>query len=303
MAKRKTSKEILSELAAEDDGLPTRSIGVWTLQKLAILQLYLPAFSRACQPRGGCYVDGMAGPGIGRVKEAAPDAFYAWGSPLVALRTKPPLDRVVLMDDGQRNVDALRKRSTEYSSKTVVRKGDVNTDLVDLVRTEIGPAAPCFCFLDPEGPELRWETVEGLAHLPRSKRKLELMILFPLDMALLRLLPTDKPMREEDQEVVSLMFGNSAWWDVYQARLAGEIEPSAARNQYLELYRKDLKALGYQEVISRRVTAWRGQGNVPQELYHLFFATDHPVGKTIMRDVFDRPLNTNLIVSQQPELL
>ena len=109
-------------------------------------------------------------------------------------------------------------------------------------------------------------------------------------------------MRKEDQEVVSLMFGNSAWWDVFQARLDGEIDPSAARDEYLELYRKDLKALGYAQVISRRVTAWRGQGNVPQELYHLFFATDHPVGETIMRDVFDRELELDLPVSQQPRL-
>ena len=299
--RRKTSSQILAEMEAEKDALPVRSIGVWTLQKLAILHLYLPAFSSACRGRG-YYVDGMAGPGIGRVKEAKPGPLYVWGSPLLALRATPRLQRVILMDDKERNANALRERCRTFGGRATVRKGDVNDDLVPLVRAEVPPLAPCFCFLDPEGTELRWTTIEGLAHLPRPKRKPELMILFPLDMALVRLLPVSRPIRDEDRKAVAKMFANSTWWDIYQARLNGEIDPSAAKASYLDQYRKDLKSLGYQQVISRPVTAPRPAGARSREMYHLFFATDHVVGDEIMQAVFDRPLSLNVPVSQQPPL-
>ena len=89
--KPKTYKQILAELQAGDDGLPMRAIGPWTLQKLAILLLYLPAFASACKKaRGGTYVDGMAGAGIDRLKDA-PEPYFVWGSPLLALRARPPI--------------------------------------------------------------------------------------------------------------------------------------------------------------------------------------------------------------------
>lgn len=301
---RKPSEEILSELQAADDGLATRSIGSWTLQKLAILHLYLPKFADACRSArgGGCYVDGMAGPGIDRVKDAQPHPYFVWGSPLLALQTRPPIQRCVFMDLSKRNVKALEERTESFGGRTLVKRGDVNKDLVPLVRAEIPRGAPCFCFLDPEGPELKWGTVKGLARLPRQNRKIELMILFPLDMALLRLMPVTKSISEKDKDAVSEMFATQDWWDIYQARLSGEIEPAMARAGYLELYRKDLKALGYAHVISRPVVLRRGAGMRHQDVYHLFFASDHDAGERIMRHIFQRPLELDLPVSQQPTL-
>ena len=239
--------------------------------------------------------------GIDRLKDA-PEPYFVWGSPLLALRARPPIQRCIFMDMNKRNVEALEQRCRSFERTILVRRGDVNKDLVPLVGAEISRRAPCFCFLDPFGPELKWTTVKGLARLPRQKRKVELMILFPLDMALLRLLPVSKQMPEEDRNAVSQMFATSEWWDIYQARLKGEIEPWMARASYLELYRRDLKGLGYEHVISRPVVARRGPGMRSQNLYHLFFATDHPDGEKIMRQIFNKPLPLDGPVSQQPPL-
>lgn len=293
----------MQELSADSDSLPVRSIKVHTLQKLEVLLLYLPAFAKACKDaRGGTYVDGMAGAGVDRLENAKPKPLLVWGSPLLALRTRPPIQQFIFMDMNKRNVAALEERSNVFGRRALVRQGDVNVDLAPLVRSEISRSAPCFCFLDPFGPQLKWQTVRNLARLPRARRKVELMILFPLDMALLRLLPVSQPLATKEESRVSEMFATSEWWQTYQARLRGEIEPWTARASYLELYRRDLKALGYKHVISRGVEAWRGAGVQRQPMYHLFFATDDDTGDKIMRDIFKRLVPLDEPVSQQPSL-
>ena len=51
--RRKSSQKILEELEADYDGQPVRDIGVWTLEKLAILRLYFDAFTAASGKAGG----------------------------------------------------------------------------------------------------------------------------------------------------------------------------------------------------------------------------------------------------------
>ena len=51
--KRKSSQEILAELGAESDGLKMRAIKVWSLEKLAIVHLYLNAFTQASRKAAG----------------------------------------------------------------------------------------------------------------------------------------------------------------------------------------------------------------------------------------------------------
>lgn len=287
--RQKSGREILAQLEAPDDGHYERRVGFWTFLKLAILHQYLPGFSNACQiAGGGVYVDGMAGPGIGKVKAAQQPPFRVWGSPMIALRTLPQLRKVILMDLDPLNVEALDVRCKQFDGRALVRGGDVNRDLLPVLRKEVEPWAPCFCFLDPQGPELKWSTVRGIASLPRTKRKPELMILFPLDMAVLRLMPVKKKIRDEDRQTLSEMFATDDWWNFYQARVSGTIDGAEARAAYLDLYQRDLEDLGYKQVIYKPVVADRGPGGWRKVLYHLFFATDHDVGDDIMRYVFDR---------------
>lgn len=48
--------------------------------------------------------------------------------------------------------------------------------------------APAFAFLDPEGSELHWSTVEAIADhkCGHAKTKIEQLILFPVDMGFVR---------------------------------------------------------------------------------------------------------------------
>ena len=306
MARRraKTSQEILDQLQAEDDGLPTRPIGVWTLEKLAILLLYFEGFTRACgKAGGGYYLDGLAGPGICRIRGARAQPNYVWGSPLIALRTEPPFQRCISLDIRERNTAALSSRASSYGSRAVVHSGDVNQLLADVVRSEVPGDAPCFCLLDPEGTELRWSTVEAVALTPSRRRKPELLVLFPMEMGFIRLLTISAVIRSVWKARVDRMFPDGSWWDVYQSRINGELMRSQAKVRYIEIYRRGLEALGYRHVSSHPITAPTVPGGQRRELYHLVFASDSDAGKKIMDYVFQRPYYLDFPVDLQPPLL
>jgi three-Cys-motif partner protein len=288
-SRRKTSQQILAELEAEDDGLLTRPIGIWSLEKLATLLLYFRAFTTACgKASGGYYVDGMAGPGICRLRGARPHPYLACGSPLIALRTQPEFQQCTFLEIDRRKVEALRARTAAYGGRAAVYQGDVNLDLERLLRDQVPPRAPCFCFLDPQGIELSFGTISAVACTPGRRLKPELLLLFPLRMAILRLLTLSGPVGFETKERLNRAFGGEEWARIYEARRNGHIDAAAAEMRYLDLYCDKVRALGYGWVQSKAIVAPRAPGMRRQEMYHLIFATDHRAGQGIMQDAFQR---------------
>lgn len=302
-SRRKTSQQILAELKAEDDGLVTRPIGIWSLEKLATLLLYFRAFTTACgKAGGGYYVDGMAGPGICRLRGAWPDPYLAWGSPLLALRSRPEFQQCSFLEIDQRKVEALRARAAAYGGRAAVQQGDVNLDVRRLLEDQVPPRAPCFCFLDPQGIELCFETISAIASTPRRRLKPELLVVFPLRMALLRLLTLSRPIGSKTEARLNGAFGGHEWFKIYEARRNGDITRTHAKMEYLNLYCDKVRSLGYRWVRSKAIVAPRAPGTRRQEMYHLIFATDHPAGEDIMRDVFQRHYVLDFPVSRQPPL-
>ena len=148
--------------------------------------------------------------------------------------------------------------------------------------------APCFCLLDPEGTELRWVTIQKVARVSGRRRKPELLILFPLQMGILRLMTVVSPMSRHHRRLVSSTFGSSSWSEIYEARLQGRLAPAEAKAQYVALYCANLRALGYRSAEPRVISAPARPGSARQERYYLVFATDHPDGERIMSGVFKR---------------
>ncbi len=297
--KRKTSAELVKELEAPDDGGVSKPVGVWSLEKLATLMLYFRAFTRACG--GGYYFDGFSGPGVCRVRNPATFPYLAWGSPMLALQTDPPFEKCIFVDLDERNVAALRRRITGHDN-ALLHAGDVNEVAASLIRTAVPSSAPVFCLLDQQGGELLWSTVEQIAAVPGRRRRPELLILFPLRMALLRLLSVQKPLLEKFSERWDLVFGHHDWFPIYRARLAGDITPVEAHRGYVDLYTAGLRGLGYAFVTSKVISAPRMVGRPRQEMYHLVFATDSDVGNKIMSHVFKRPYALDFVVSGRPRL-
>ncbi|MBN1530690.1 MAG: three-Cys-motif partner protein TcmP [Thermoleophilaceae bacterium] len=258
------------------DGFRARNADTWTEEKLMILHAYANGFAQACKSAGGWYgLDLFSGTGMNysttRLEEMP-------GSPLILLEAGAPKATKVLCSEGsRRNHAALSARCEPYGARAVIYpRGDAN-ELVPQMLADVPVRAPAFAFLDPEGSELHWSTVEAIAaHKRAQPRKVEQLILFPTDTGFVRLI-ADHP------EKVDRMFGHGRWREIAAARLAERITADEARGDYVRLYGDGLRELGYATVLDKQMQKQSGS-----PLYFLIFATDHPAGRRIMDSCFDK---------------
>ncbi|MGH2878622.1 MAG: three-Cys-motif partner protein TcmP [Solirubrobacteraceae bacterium] len=258
------------------DGYPARDAASWTEEKLMILDAYLNAFARACRTAGGWYaLDLFAGTGLNwstiRDREIN-------GSALIALEAQAPeAIKVVVAENHAGAFEALVHRTERYGNRVERFNNDANK-IVETMLGVIPRRAPAFAFLDPEGSELEWPTIEAIAAHKRehSPYKIEQLILFPTDMGFVRLAP-DHP------ELVTRIYGHDGWRAIYARRESGKISAEEARGEYVRMYAEGFTRLGYETVLDRQIKKSNGQ-----PMYFLIFATDNDAGERIMDWVFDR---------------
>jgi three-Cys-motif partner protein len=288
----------------EDHNMPplARDAGPWTILKLTFLREYLKAYAEATKsiPRRSdvCFMDLFAGPGWDRDRDTGE---LVEGSPLIAMSLYPGFGRFILMDLEQPNITQLDQEASQRDinrfTHTII--GDCNLTIDDaLNHVPIGGAT--FCFVDPAGADAHWSTVTKIAqHKPQGSRKIELFILFPYPMAIVRFLvrsgdPNLLWRLETARRVDSVMPDTRRWRQVYSDRNQGLITPEEARRRFAYIYWMGLKSLGYQHVLNPKLlTTPTGR-----PLYYLYFASDHPAGERIMSHV----LNKSRKVTNQPAI-
>jgi three-Cys-motif partner protein len=256
------------------DGFDARVAQSWTEEKLMILEAYLAAFAHACKSAGWYSLDLFAGPGLNWSETL--DQPRA-SSPIIALETgEPQAIKVVAAEKHGGAFEALQKRTEKYGNRITLFNDDANHIIGEML-TPIPVAAPTFAFLDPEGSELDWQTVDAIADHKRghSQTKIEQLVLLPTDTGFIRLI-------EGHPDMVTRMFGHDRWYDIYERRSAGMITADEARSEYVKLYAQGLRDLGYRTVLDRQIKQANGK-----PMYFLIFATDHDAGERIMDHCFD----------------
>ncbi|MCL5985130.1 MAG: three-Cys-motif partner protein TcmP [Actinobacteria bacterium] len=185
----------------------------------------------------------------------------------------------------------LKEEFHDRAETIEVMLGDCNENIGEVL-DQIPRHAPCFAFLDPEGTELSWETIEKLStHKKGYKYKIELFVLFPYDMGLVRLLNHDvKEFWQTNYPLLlNKIYGNSKWVEIYEKRATGLLSADDARDKFLRLYMSQIDQLGYAHVIEKLIE--RDDGH---PLYFMIFATDIEVGDRVMRHIFGRDRDTQM---------
>lgn len=268
----------------------------WAIEKLELLRYYLGGrgykgggFMMATRRAGArYYIDLFAGAGQGML-----DGDVFDGSPLIATKADPPFTRLVWADADARNAASLRAHRADYLARRIdVYHGDANVEvgavLAGLPRTD-----PTIAFLDPEGSELHWSTVEKLAaHKPGHK--IEQLILFAYNMGIVRFMPRDPTRLVHDDKLDRMMPSQSGWRSMYAQR--GQVSPSEYRRLMLQEYVNGLRDLGYHHVPDPRLIPTPNG----RPLYFMVFATDHTAGSSIMRAAFERVTSTRAQTSFLP---
>ncbi|MYD40684.1 MAG: three-Cys-motif partner protein TcmP, partial [Acidimicrobiia bacterium] len=259
--------------------------GYWTKGKLDILRRYLDAFTTTTKHKASerIYIDAFAGEPENRDRLTAE---LIEGSARIALSiTDPPFTRLRFFETetfAGRLETSLRRDFPDRDIK--VLGGDCN-ELIpqELDRLRALDWAPTFAFVDPNGMEAEWQTLEALAHFKHRRRwKVEIFLLFSPRM-LVRLLPVQGGAVDPAHTAkIDRLFGTQDWRQIYGARLQQLIEPGQALQEYLNLMRWRLEEiLGYEWTHPIEIRNERGD-----TIYYMVFATDHPVGDEIMRDVY-----------------
>jgi len=153
-------------------------IGPWSIDKLSRLRKYLPPYTKILKKQPWCkgvhYIDGFAGPGTAIDRETR--KFVA-GSPLVAIKTEPPFDRVIFVEKSSMRIQRLKELSREFGARRIeICEGDCNQVLISNVFPSIGSYERAFLLLDPYGLHVEWSTIETAA----KAHTIEALVNFPL---------------------------------------------------------------------------------------------------------------------------
>lgn len=279
-------------LQPQDDALPTRESGAWVVEKLDYLKRYVDVFETSMHGRPWRrrhYIDLFAGPG----KCCVPKGAVYLGSPLLALVTPHPFTDCFFVDSDSRNIEVLRQRCSVYSNPGSIRFycEDANVAVHDIVRhiqavdrefMEGRWSSLNLAFLDPDGLELKWETVASLATLFRMD-----LIIHYSQMGLNRYMPT--AFAEEQQTAVDDFFGGTEWRTIYERYQRRQTR--FIHRELINHYREKLQDLGYKDVRIDLETGHEplirnARRNAP--LYRLLFASKHQRGHEFWQKVTQR---------------
>lgn len=267
-------------------------IGAWTEIKLEIIKKYATAYSRILSSRTSpsfyhVYVDGFAGAGehwSKKTGEVVP------GSPRIALEVEPPFREYHFIDLKGMRVEALR-RIAAGREDVYVYEADANEVLLEKIfpRVRFDEFRRALCLLDPYGMDLDWRVLEAAGHA----RSIEVFVNFPIGTAINRnVLRRDAQVDPVQAEHMTRVWGDESWRDVAygpprQPDLFGGDDQIEKRGneQVAEAFRRRLVEVAGFAHVAEPIPMMSTKGNV---LYYLYFASQQPVAKEIVEDIFNR---------------
>ena len=272
--------------------------GDWTAEKLERVRKYLAAYTVifARNPKAQklmpIYVDAFAGTGY-RTKPPRLDAQTALfeelaepeseaflkGSARIALEIEPPFKQYVFIEQEAARAQELEKLKLHFPDKatcvTIVRE-DANTYLKEWCKRTDWRACRAVMFLDPYGMQVDWSLIEAIA----KTRAVDLWILFPLGVAVNRLLKRAELPPKKWAEALTRILGTEEWRDAFYSRqvertLFGDQEVRTKEADFSKISRYFVERLKtIFTAVAKNPLPLRNSRNVP--LYLLCFAAGNP---------------------------
>ena len=241
--------------------------GSWTAEKLARLQKYLAAYVQALkgQPFRLSYIDAFAGTGYNTKQNRSNDELtdeallpeladsavkeFVDGSARIALKIILPFHQYIFIEKEAGRCKELAKLRVEFpllADQITIVHDDANTALQALCRNVNWSNQRAVLFLDPFGMQVSWETIRAIA----ETKAIDVWILFPLGMAVNRLLTRSGKMAEGWRNRLNNFFGTDAWEQEFYRK---DIQTNLFGEEELTVYKDtNLKAIG--EFFNKRLS-------------------------------------------------
>jgi three-Cys-motif partner protein len=284
---------------ASPQGDEFAEVGPWAKEKLQALQRYLDYYTKVLkkQPWRTIYIDAFAGGGRAIVRSgkkvdreshplfgegSEPDAEAVElidGSPRIALSIPNVFDRYVFVDPDAKRVRQLESLRDEFDGRVKISvRSETAAEAIDwLLGQNIKKATHRgVAFLDPFGANLEWASLAKLA----QTGLFEVVINFPLNMAIMRMLPNNGVVPDSWGKKLDELFGDRAWFEAaYRPKTSGLFQDDGYEKQpqgssrLLELYRGRLNGAFGHVSEPRLIRNTRGT-----PLYYLIWAGPHKKG-------------------------
>lgn len=210
------------------------------------------------------FIDLQAGPGKNRI-----GTEIVLGSPLIAITAPHAANHFYFNELDVNLANALRTRLTGMDRTSIYNK-DVNEVVGEISRAvmNLHPRSLNIAFMDPEGLELRWDTVAKVAEVPRT----DLIINFSSQGIL-------RNYGAGNFQIIDNFFGSSEW------RVILDRNRSQPRRVLIDHYLERLAAFGYKTDVDPDLPPAEivAKNSRNSELYSVIFASRHDLGSKFWR--------------------
>ena len=269
--------------------------GSWTTEKLERVRKYLKAYTEIMKNWNFhfAYIDAFAGTGyrtyrrdtdpselmFPEIAEQEVQEFLE-GSARIALQVEPRFQKYILIEKDDSQFDELQKLKAEFPSDDIdLIQSDANEYLRGLCsKNWVRHQRRAVLFLDPYGMEVEWHTIAAIA----NTQAIDLWILFPLGIAVNRLLRKDGDVDPTIRGKLNRFFGTTDWYDTFYETVSN---PTLFGEEMETRKTSDFRSIG-QYFVKRLETVFTKVANNPLPLYNskdnplylLCFAAGNPRG-------------------------
>ncbi len=256
-------------------------IGPWSEIKLAIVKEYAAAYSTilAAHNFHHVYIDAFAGTGY---HMARTDRELVDGSPVNALRVKPPFREYHFIDLIKDKVTSLRELADGHPDVRIYQ-GDANIVLRELfptVRYEEYKRA--LCLLDPYGLHYRWDVIA----LAGQMSTIEIFLNFSVQDANRNVLRKNPDEIDPAQaQRLTLAWGDDSWRQIAyttEGSLFG-FENKVTNDELARAYQTRLQKVAGFSHVPDPLAVHNSKGTV---IFYLYFAAQRPVAAHIVEEIF-----------------
>jgi three-Cys-motif partner protein len=203
--------------------------GQWTEEKLRRVKKYLVAYATIMnkQQFRFAFIDAFAETGYRILPDeqngsqlAMPELLeddtrtFVEGSAKIALDVRPRFSNYIFIERDAKKIvelEKLRNSYPELSKDVFIVNKDANEWLQDRCRNYTWKKDRAVLFLDPYGMQVSWSTIEAIA----ETKAIDLWILFPLGVAVNRLLRRDAQISPAIRKRLNFIFGSPDWYQAF----------------------------------------------------------------------------------------
>jgi len=200
--------------------------GDWTEEKLNRVRKYLVAYATIMSKYNFryAYIDAFAGTGYRKLKadeekntlmlpelvEQESKKFFD-GSARIALQVEPRFTKYIFIEKDESKIAELNKLKTEFAHLTNdinIIQSDANVYINELCAKN-WKTNRAVLFLDPFGMQVPWSTIVSIART----EAIDLWYLFPIGIAVNRLLKKDGNIKPSIRRRIDQIFGTQDWYE------------------------------------------------------------------------------------------